>query len=197
MTERRDYLSVCNDQGVPLPDFQATFCVRCVQPECSRSKAGGLFESRVATWQERLFVNPPRMAKDDPLYAVISAKKFRDIDVGGAAPSIGRGAATSSWVDPLASEESPSAPKPRSAPRRPATGVVESAPEKSVEPVPSPQSKPSLPVNTPFAQGTMIGGGAPSKPVDPWALEKSQVAPPSGGAVVRPGAKIRFRGGSK
>jgi hypothetical protein len=196
MTERRDFLSVCNDQGVPLPDFQATFCVRCVQPECSRSKAGGLFESRVATWQERLFVNPPRMAKDDPLYAVISAKKFRDIDVGGAAPSIGRATPSSSWVDPLASEEPTTPPKPRSAPRRPAP-VVESEPEKSVESVPTPQSKPSLPVNTPFSQGTMIGGAAPSKPVDPWALDTSQVPPPSGGTVIRPGAKIRFRGGSK
>src|ERR1051325_467081 len=112
MSDRRDFLSVCNDQGVPLPDFQAWFCVRCVQPECSRSRAGGLFETRVATWEDRLFKNPPRMPKDDPLYSTIAARRFIDIDPTRIPEVNGR----LDWVDPRGLEEpkEPS-PKPRAA----------------------------------------------------------------------------------
>lgn len=205
MAERRDFLSVCNDQGVPLPDFQATFCVRCVQPECSRSKAGGLFESRVATWQDRLFVNPPRMPADDPLYASISAKKFRDMEVGRT-PEVGRGLSGASvWVDPLALDEAPREPKPlpRPASRNsvPSTVDAEAAAEVSLQTTPEPpRAKPELPTNSPFAQGTMIGGAAAPKPTDPWALAPPLESSPSSGAaapVVSAGAKIRFRTGSK
>src|SRR5690606_19815310 len=107
--ERRDYLPVCNDKGVPLPEFQATFCVRCVQPECSRSRAGGLFESRVASWEDRLFKNPPRMSKSDPLHAAIAAKRFIEIDVGRV-PEVG---GRSDWIDPRSLEE------PKTPTRRP------------------------------------------------------------------------------
>jgi hypothetical protein len=198
MTDRRDYLAICNDQGVPLPDFQATFCVRCVQPECSRSKAGGLFDARVRTWQERLFVNPPKMSKDDPLYSVIAAKKFRDIDSGGRVPEVGRGMGSSIWVDPLAVDApgDEMKPLPRAAPPPPPT--VAPPEEAPSDPVPPRRSRPNLPLNTRFRQGAMVGGAAsPKAVIDPWAAgEASQgtAAPGAKSPVVSPGAKIRFRG---
>lgn len=198
MSDRRDYLPVCNDHGVPLPEFQAEFCVRCVQPECSRSKAGGLFDSRVATWRERLFVNPPRMSKDDPLYPVIAGKMFREIEVGRRIPEIGVGLGTSAWVDPLTIDEPK--PEPRPAPRAAAPAPVTAPPsaDGAIAPVAAvvDRTRPKTPVNTPFVQGTMIGAAAPPKPVvDPWGAGPAAESRPKAGdgKVVSPGAKIRFR----
>src|SRR5262245_35854302 len=111
MPERRDYLSVCNDQGVPLPDFQATFCVRCVRRECTRSRGDGLFETRVATWEERLFTNPARMEKGDPLYSALAAKRFVEVPVGRIPEINGR----SEWLDPRALDEPAPVARPRPA----------------------------------------------------------------------------------
>ncbi len=200
MSDRRDYLPVCNDHGVPLPDFQAAFCVRCMQRECSRSRAGGLFETRVATWQERLFINPPRMPENDPLFSTIAAKMFKDIDVGRI-PEVGGGAGGSAWVDPLTPEASrrESDPTPRAARAAPVTAPpVAHATDVTSGPPPAPQSKPRAPLNTPFVQGTMIGGAAPSKSaVDPWAARAAAETAPQAASskVVSPGAKIRFRSG--
>lgn len=201
MTERRDYLPVCNDHGVPLPDFQATFCIRCVQPECSRSQQGGLFETRVATWEERLFKSPPRMPREDPLYTTIAAKRFVEIDPGRI-PEISGG--KSEWMDPLAvTDAEPAARKPRPAPAR--RGADVEATVSEAEPQAEPSRLEPLPMrpllNTPFAQGAMIGGApapAPStaKPVDPWA----SVMPPASGPVleavpvVKTGARIKIGG---
>jgi hypothetical protein len=181
MAERRDFLPVCNDQGVQLADFQATFCARCVQPECSRSHAGGRFESRVSTWQDRLFINPPRMPKHDPLYASLAAKRFLDIDVGRT-PEL-----SNVWVDPHAlTEPEVEAPKPRPAKSSSASRAVADGgtmPGAAVS---------RAPLNSTFRQGTMIGGEdtKPQKASDPWAapLETPPTAP-----IVRSGAKLKFR----
>ena len=192
MRERRDFLPVCNDQGTPLVDFQAMFCVRCVQPECSRSRAGGLFEERVSTWQERLFRNPPRMSKDDPLYAAISAKRFLEIGTGRV-PEVG---GNSEWVDPRALEQpAPEAARPRAA-KQPKAPQVEIPSEAT----PSASRTPREPLNSSFSQGTMLGDGAvppPRKPADPWAAPVPAAAPASpperpAVPVVKPGATIRF-----
>lgn len=192
MPERRDYLSVCNDQGVPLADFQATFCVRCVQSECSRSRAGGLFETRVTTWQERLFKSPPVMAKDDPLYGVLSAKRFVEVH-SGRVPEI-RG--PSEWMDPRSLSDElgePSAPRRAAKPPR----AVEDAPSDES---PRPRQAPARPVlNTQFVQGAMLDGSAARPPkADRWESAAPTVvaAPESPNApVVKAGAKIKFTGG--
>jgi hypothetical protein len=194
MPERRDYLSVCNDQGVPLADFQATFCVRCVQPECSRSRAGGLFETRVATWEERLFKDPPRMSKDDALYAILAAKRFVEVDTGRTPEVHG----SAEWLDPRTLVERP---EPESRPR------IVRAPRASTPSERAEESNPPLraqqptewraPLNTPFAQGTMLAGAPPVPPKpDRWAVATpppaEESSPPT---VVKAGAKIKFTGG--
>lgn len=195
MPERRDYLSVCNDQGIPLPDFQATFCVRCVQPECSRSRAGGLFETRVTTWEERLFKNPPRMPKDDPLYAMITAKRFIEIDTGRIPEVNGR----LEWVDPRGLEEpkEPSAkPRPVRKPKPP-----DSTPrvEESTPRVGPPEAR-RAPLNSDFEQGALlidprVTAPVSRKPVDPWGgvatAPAASVKPDV--PVVKAGAVIKFK----
>lgn len=192
MPERRDYLSVCNDHGVPLDDFQAQFCVRCVQPECTRSRAGGLFESRVGTWEDRLFHNPPRMPKDDPLYAVLSAKRFLDIDMGRIPEVHGR----SDWVDPRALEtpaEPVEKPRPARQPRpRPAPEVGATA--DAAPPVPP---QPRGPLNTPFVQGAFLDSAPSSepKPADRWSAPPPAAPAEPGVLVVKAGARIKFTSG--
>lgn len=193
MSERRDYLPVCNDQGVPLPDFQATFCVRCVQPECSRSRAGGLFETRVSTWKERLFENPPIMPKEDPLFSSLAAKRFIEIDMGRVAEIHG----PSEWVDPRKLEESASpASKPRAAP--PPKVPIEGLP---LEPgaSPSQRSAPRVLLNTDFKQGSVLRDEAvapvEAKPVDRWSAPPAPrvEALDTGIPVVKTGAKFTFK----
>src|SRR5262245_46744848 len=159
MTERRDYLPVCNDLGVRLPDFQAMFCVRCVQRECTRSRGDGLFETRVATWQDRLFRNPARMDKSDPLYPTLAAKRFVEIDTSRIPEINGR----SEWVDPRALEEPPVAkPRPakagRAVPPAPPTdaGPEVENPSPPAEPV-TPRQPRGEPLNTPFERPVMLG----------------------------------------
>jgi hypothetical protein len=194
MPDRRDYLAVCNDQGIPLKDFQTTFCVRCVQPECSRSRAGGLFETRVQTWEERMFANPPTMPKDDPLYGILAAKRFIEIDTGKI-PNV-RG--PSEWMDPRALTEEPESTtvKPRPATRAPRPAPTpESSPQPGGRPGPL-----QAPLNTAFAQGTMLEGApaaAAPKP-DRWAstpVPAPAASETSGVPVVKVGAKIKFTGG--
>lgn len=187
MPDRRDYLPVCNDQGVPLPEFEALFCVRCVQPECSRSKAGGLFEARVSTWKDRLFDNPLRMPKDDPLYAAISAKRFIEIDTGRI-PEIG---GRSEWVDPRGLEQpAPQVSKPRAARKAPAQ-------PPNVPPVSERQEGAPRVLNTAFQQGAVLGSPptSPKAPsADPWAPPAPVGPEPASPAVpqVKAGARIRF-----
>ncbi len=194
MGERRDYLPVCNDQGVPLPDFQAMFCIRCVQPECSRSRAGGLFENRVVAWEDRLFKNPPRMAKSDPLYSALAAKRFIEIDVSRVPEVNGK----SDWVDPRSLEDPPPTPKPRKAKAPKVADPKERLPDPPTARVEATPPTPRKPLNTAIQQGALLGEppvGKASKPGDPWATP-TRAAPSQDTPsipVVQAGAKIRFK----
>jgi hypothetical protein len=87
MPSRRDYLKECHSQivkqvkeNLPLEDFGSAYCVRCLQPECSRSTHGVTkFDQRVATWQKRLFLKVPRMDKSDPRFGEIASKEFHPV----------------------------------------------------------------------------------------------------------------------
>lgn len=194
-------MAVCNNFGVPIPEFSEAFCIRCLNLECSRSTAQSSFSQRVTTWEDRLFLNPPRMDASDPRYATISAHKFV-----GIGPSTMPG--LSSWIDPRDLEEKPevtiSLPAPAPAPPHRSLPVLQEPPVEiptlveAPEPVPvrpEPQIPPQPPMQTPFQQGTMLGtapskSGVPSK--DPWDL------PPKtsdGTSVVKPGSKFRFGDG--
>ena len=97
MAGKQDFLGECNSQKVSPEDFRQQFCIRCLNPECSRSQSGSsLFEQRVATWEDRLFNQAPKMNMQDPRYEKIRAQKFRSLDLS-ARPEIHGG---SSWVDP-------------------------------------------------------------------------------------------------
>jgi len=212
---KKNYLSVCNNLGVPLNDFQEAFCKRCLQPECELSMAGqSLFEGRVHNWRDRLFKNPKTMPEEDPRYAHISAQKFINVPpVGASIPIVGSSPASqqqSAWIDPLAVEEPKKKPKPRKAAKPKPELVPELVVETEVPPVPEldpaseplkveapppeprPQPTRKGPLQTPFQQGAMIQGIEPPAPTpqkDPWAAP-APVEP--GTTVVKPGAKIRF-----
>lgn len=184
---KEDYLSYCNDQGVAIQDFQAAFCSRCFNPTCTRSLAGqSLFEDRIQNWKERLFENPQVLPKEDPRYALISAKKFLEIPVGESLPIIGQTPqASSAWLDPRDLNSTPEAAKPSpqkvARPRAPEVEPVTerdpeieeeslgldlvpseppAAPQKSAEPQvrqPAVNAPRQSPLQTPFQQGVMIG----------------------------------------
>jgi len=185
---KSDYLHVCNNHGVPIPDFEQMFCNRCLNPECSRSLAGKTkFEARTSTWYEALFESPQRMDRQDPRYPQISAQKF--LDVPGAPLQV-----SSDWIDPrdLEPPEPPVvSPKPQKvqSASKGSSDLPLLRPEvvqDSVVPSQSPETR----VQTPFKQGTVLKESA-HKPVekDPWASPTpSQNSVP----IVSPGQKFRF-----
>jgi hypothetical protein len=203
MVEKRDWLGECNDQHVPLDDFQRTFCDRCLQVECTRSQHGkSQFEARVATWEERLFDQVPRMDPSDPRYQVLSAKKFITLDMGPV-PEV-RG-----WIDPLNLKEPPEVPPPPEpriyevpeTTRIRAQTIVdldEQGPVRAQEEPPALEPLRAAPqtsvLNTPAVRGQMVGkkaGQAVAPASDPWEPAKSTT---DGLKVVPKGAKIRLGG---
>lgn len=213
-----DQFHVCNNLNIPLPDFEAQFCKRCFNSECTRSLHGKTkFDIRTATWEDRLFKNPDRMDQSDPRFPAISAQRFLEIPTG-APLEIGR----SAWVDPRNIEPEPEPPRPRplrvlpvvTAPPEPAPTpapepVLEARPEPISEPAPvdepvvQPQIKPAEPtkrtqvprgpLQTPFEQGTMLSGTPQktSENKDSWDVAVPPKVP-EGGQPMRPGGKFRF-----
>jgi hypothetical protein len=169
---RRDQYGECNDRGMPLADFQAGWCSRCMNPECTRSLHGKTrFDLRTETWFERLFEQPPTMPPTDPRYGVIAGQRFISIDTGRV-PEVGSG-----WVDPNTLVEPVTMPEP----------VALSAP--AIMPVViSPAGGPDVLRNAPDQSGKVLPG-APARllpaqaPVvtDPWATAEKVV--PLGGTV--------------
>lgn len=190
---KRDLIKVCNDQNVALKDFQAAFCIRCLNRECSRSSmSSDQFSNRTSTWVERLFTNIPRMDSQDPRFKNLSAQNFIEVPGKESRPL----ELTSEWVDPL--NPVPQEPPPEVSAPVPATNpepIPEPEVSESIE-EPEPKAKPAghnLSMNTPNRNGVMIGSAqkpAEAAPVDPWA-EPTKPEPPTGN-VVRPGARIRF-----
>lgn len=205
---RRDQLAECNTDRQPLDEFQAGWCGRCVNPECTRSLYGQTrFDLRVNSWEERLFRNPPRMDPSDPRYRDIAGKRFLTVDVGPA-PEI------RSWVDPLQAAPEPTgmvvvptptpipkpAPLPETAPvslevvgnpeppSPPPVPVVSSQPTPPVPVVPPQEERRSefFPLNTIPQGGRMLSGvKKEERPArDPWAVpEVAENVIPVGGRV--------------
>lgn len=185
---KRDFLGECNDQAIPLEDFRLAFCVRCFQPECSRSQYGtSKFESRVNSWQERLF-QAPQLPRTDPRYAAIQAKRFLTLAVGPA-PNV------STWIDPqtlpVAQEPARVAPadptlvRPILTPPQIPNSIMESPSQTQLDKIPA------RPTNTPNAGPQMIGTPEPAK--DSWAGTVSQPLKPEE-RLVKPGARVKMGG---
>lgn len=201
MADRKDYLSECNDHNVPVRDFQASFCARCFQPECSRSLHGKMkFDQRVATWEDRLFDQVPRMKENDPRYLPIAGAEFRTLGV----PSVTSVAITggSEWHDPR-NLPSPSEALTVPEEKKPTASslVFDKIEPKSdeLESTPSPIGVRKLPrhlllMNAP-AQPLMLPGSLePKPPVDRWAgpVPTEDVLPSE--PIVKKGARIKFGG---
>ncbi len=190
---RRDLLAECAQPGTPVDVLQNLWCVRCGNPECARSRFGkSKFEARIQDWDRKLFLDPPKMAPDDPRYAQIVAQKF--ITVDGRTPEI-----RSDWVDPRDLKE----PEPAPAiilPTPPAIVVPQAPaptpPKPTVSPRSTPGQVPAIVGANAQDQSGKILRGAPSGPTtkdDPWAGPQP---PDPADVVVQPGAKIRMGGGS-
>lgn len=188
---RRDLLAECNDQGVPLDQFQLSFCNRCLQQECTRSQFGkSRFDVRVQNWHQDMFTNIPRLDPSDPRYAGIAAQRFLTID---ASP---RPEVRSAWVDPRDLTEGAQPPK---APQIPAVAASE-APALVAELPPAAAAASSvkkmgreqvvrLPtLNTPNSAPRMIGSAKPTPPKDPWAAPAP--SPASGEKLASPGVRV-------
>jgi hypothetical protein len=180
MTSRTDQLSECLPRGIPIDAFKTEWCDRCGNPECVRSRAGSSrFEARVKDWEKKLFLNPPVMAPEDPLYAAIVGKRFITIDPGRM-PEI-----RSAWVDPQDIKEPE--PVPGIAPAQ--VEARESSPPKLGA---SPRSALALVgVNAPDQSGKVLRGapGGPTTKADPWAPPDP---PDPADVVVQPGARVKM-----
>jgi hypothetical protein len=200
---RRDFLRDCHSQVskqvkelLPFDAFGAAYCSRCLQPECTRSTHGStLFDKRVTTWQDRLFLNVPRMDQGDPRFESIAHKEF----VPAQETLVVRG-----WDDGVAHEE----PK-EFVPEFLEEPVVEEVPTND-EPPPvyfkpvsdtSSISRDTLLMNTPVsreqylpgASRTSVSHSIPKKTIDSWGA--SEQSTPSE-VIVKAGATVRFGSGS-
>lgn len=193
MPKRLDLFPECHD-GTPIDVFTAECCMRCVNPECTRSVVGqSKFELRVGNWYDRLFANVPRMLPDDPQFAAIAGKKFLAYNQ----PLTVRG----SWTDPrdleAATDQAPAlaAAEPPPAPSEP---LPEAKPVGPPAPPPAPKGK--IPAhlalsNTPAQKSQMVrqaGAAPPAKPASSWDAPLPS-ADTEGVKIVQPGAKIRIR----
>lgn len=217
MTE--DFLNECNDHDVPFRDFEAHFCARCLNKDCTRSNAGkSKFEHRIGTWEQQMFTDVPTMDGEDPRLITLQAKKFKGIEPGPP-PEVGQ---SSAWTDPRDLPDpadlehlpvNPPAPvieQPEPAmvlPPEPALVTQLPALDEQVEellaepvpdnpaPAPSPNTLPQFLMNTPSNSGQMLGNRTPPAKVpqkDPWAPKEP--AKTDGLEVVESGARIRFGG---
>jgi hypothetical protein len=198
VAEKVDHLKLCNEHKIPFQDFEAQFCSRCLQPECTRSQSGkSKFEQRVATWENRLFLNVARMDSRDERFQPISAQKFLGVNPGTQGSQ-------SSWDDPRTiettklislPEPTPPAPEPvRAAPPEEKLPELELIPVTVpvTEPAPAPANSPQVLRNTPNRSRQMIGNATPPVPVpvlDPWQ-PKQPLKP--GEHLVEPGARIKL-----
>ncbi len=171
MKDRADYLKECMTDPaltktgpLPMDVFNTSYCRVCANRECSRSALNGMaFDARALNWKKDMFDSVPRAEEADHQYDRIREKRF--LQIQGAPPP------AQSWaVTPPARPapyevqgpaEEPPAPEPHSA--------------AAASPTPrAPVQAPEL-ENTPFAQGTMVGG-----PKQPGKEGKDVVIEPGG-----------------
>lgn len=202
MTPRRDLLAECNTANEGLPTFQETWCKRCTQPDCTRSSFGlTRFDVRTRTWEDRLFINPPRMDPSDPRFALLNRPHFLSVDVGPT-PEL------RSWVDPASQTAPVEAPVVVKKDEPPVlTAVLTDPPPVAQEtaapapvPTPAPVQRPTeadpnlavLSMQTPNQTGAMIVGVRSANPPpsatpkDPWA------APTPAENVVPVGGRVKL-----
>jgi len=219
---RLDLFAECNAQGAPVDVFTAECCMRCINPECSRSSFGSSkFDIRVNSWYERLFSQVPRMESDDPRLGSIAAQRFVAIN-----PSL---TVNSGWVDPRDLEVS----QPKKAQELPSPQVVQPQPEApntehtpaltappaelssqpasspavelpvppeaELSPRPAAAPQPGLPhhlatANTPVQRGQMVGPATPPKPASSWDAPVPPIDNSPATPVVQRGAKIKIGG---
>lgn len=195
MSNRRDYLAECNDQGVSVQDFQAAFCTRCSQPECTRSQYGkSKFDQRTMTWEDRLFLSVPQMSKDDPRYLPIVGQDFRTIDTGRTTVAFPN--APPQWNDPRDLPKNPPPPPVTEAspePIMPETSGGAKAPGAPPHPV-GVRNLPRhlLLMNTPSQPAMLPGAPELQAPADSWAGPVPKEEPPPPAPVVKKGARIKF-----
>ena len=180
------------------------WCQRCLSADCSRSQIGreSRFENRVSTWEERLFLDVPRMPEHDPLYKVLSGQGFHTIDAGRV-PDV-RG--TPNWEDPsevtreaparfTPSESGPAPAVQPPAPQADPTPVLGEPPTDVVTPKATTGGGAKGQINTPRQTGVMINrpltAPAPVPAVDPWSVPAT---PSPAGVVVPKGARIKMGG---
>lgn len=204
MSSRRDYLKECHAQvskqvkvSLPFDDFHSAYCIRCFQPECTRSAHGSTrFDQRVSTWQDRLFLKVPRMDQSDPRFESISSKEFAPVQES----LIVRG-----W----GAESSPEPPPVDIIPESPQEAIIEEVPTDD-EPATvyfqpdnadTSISQDTLLMNTNVGREQYLPGApVPSGPassskknVDSWGAPEQST--PSE-VVVKAGATVQFGSGS-
>lgn len=190
MTRRQlDLYVECNRGQAPEEIFREACCVRCVNPECSRSMYGKTrFEDRVQNWHERLFANVPRMDQGDDRFGKIAGQRFILIDPSSPGTP-------GDWVDPRDLETKTTIQVPRSFAVKPPA-----SPEPAPTPVADvPQPTVNVPVelatvNTPVKSGQMLPQKSPEKPaagewVTPAAPTPHQVPDAQ---VIKSGARIKI-----
>jgi len=152
MMSRVDLFGECNVDGNPIDVFTAECCMRCVNPECTRSSFGkSKFDLRVSTWHDRLFEKVPKMDPGDPRFQEIAAQKFMIIN-----PAL-TVASSTGWVDPRDVEASQPSQVPTPEPQvaameAPAMAAASALEPKTSEPAAlEPQTAPK-PSQTPEPQ---------------------------------------------
>lgn len=157
-----DFLQECMStfSNMPMDSFNKQFCIVCANRDCSRSAAShSVFDSRVASWQDRLFNRVPRAGDDDASYDSIRAKKFLPVVVPGY--EIQTHAVQPEFQVIVMGEEPPVS---RFMPPR-STPSSDDEPSLPVSSSPLPRiripSAAPLVTNTPFQQGAMLEGAPP------------------------------------
>jgi hypothetical protein len=160
-----DHLPVCNNLGTPEADFMRIWCSRCLQKECSRSRAlefPDRFTARTATWAERLFIDTPKMPETDPRFEIINKKSFEEVETWGRKTSVSVPEAIGP-VKPVPVWDAPPAPAS-------SEGAAE------VLPVPPPLPTRFIGEKLPNQSGRMVGSTI-------------------GETILQPGARIRLGSG--
>jgi len=153
---KSDFLKECMSEvgNIPLDQFNLVFCRRCGNQECSRSRLNNSFQTRVQTWEDRLFKNPPRASEDDPRFSNIRSKKF--LPIGKNSYEIH----TTQNIPVIPLKEEPKA-SPIQPPSPSPTPIQPPSPTPTpIQPPPAPIAPPPINPNignTEFNQGTMIG----------------------------------------
>lgn len=171
-----DFLKECMsdiEKPIPLDTFNVVWCRLCGRRECVRAGLNSsVFDVRTRNWRDNLFLKVPRAEDNDPRYSNIRAKKFLPL-----APS------SEVWTNAVAvvsPDPDPQPPDPAGPglPDPPEEESPDTDPNPEPEPEPNPEPNPAdgsghqapIPqamvaaVNTPFQQGSMIGGREALRP---------------------------------